>query len=90
MIVLQETGWKSVHWIHLDQDIDKLQALTETVLNLGFHKVHRISWLEKDSPPQFPLCADAHRTIQQLRAFRKVRIKKILVANLIFKYKSLP
>jgi hypothetical protein len=33
-VVLKETGWKSVDWIHLAQDMDKWQTLVNTVLNL--------------------------------------------------------
>jgi len=33
-MVLQETGWKSVDWIQMAQDMDKWQTLVNTVLNL--------------------------------------------------------
>jgi hypothetical protein len=31
---LREIGWEGVDWMHLAQDIDRWQALVNTVLNL--------------------------------------------------------
>jgi hypothetical protein len=36
---LVEVGWGDVDWIGLAQDRDRLRALVNSVLNLGFHEM---------------------------------------------------
>jgi hypothetical protein len=33
-VVLSETGWSGINWIHLAQDTDQWQALVNTAMNL--------------------------------------------------------
>jgi hypothetical protein len=40
---LQEVEWEGMDWIDLAQDRDRCQALVNTVVNIGFHKIRRIS-----------------------------------------------
>jgi hypothetical protein len=40
---LRETGFGDVDWIHWAQDRERLRALVNTVMNLGFHKMSGIS-----------------------------------------------
>jgi hypothetical protein len=39
---LREIGLKGVDWMHMVQDKDQWQALVNTVMNLGFHKMREI------------------------------------------------
>jgi hypothetical protein len=39
ILILKETGWESVDWIHLAQDVDQWRTLVNTAMNLGFHKL---------------------------------------------------
>ena len=42
---LQEVGRGCGDWMELAQDRDRWRTLVSTVMNLGFHKMRRISWL---------------------------------------------
>ena len=46
--VVQEVRLEGVDWIDLTSDTDGWLTVLHSVMNTGFHKMQRISWLPKD------------------------------------------
>jgi hypothetical protein len=38
-----------VDWVHLGQERDNWEGLVNAVMNVGFHKMRRTSWLAKSN-----------------------------------------
>ena len=45
---LQEFRWGGIHWINLVEDRDRWWAVVNAVMNVLFHKMRGISWLNQN------------------------------------------
>ena len=48
MMDLQEVGYQGMVRIEVAQDRNRCRALVNAVMNYGFHKIRRISWLAEN------------------------------------------